>query len=80
MSDIIYGSEILTQDGPGIDYHATRLMLSEYPHKIFIMPEQREDTLEGFGHGFILEINQKRIGCYWEYENEFEVDQNNVKI
>ena len=79
MSDIIYGSELLTQDGPDLDYEATMLMVSGFPHKIFITPEQRDDILEGYGHGFVIEINSKRIGCYWKYKNTFEFDENDVK-
>jgi len=80
VSDIIYGRELLHPNGPGVDYLAVRLMLKGSPHKIFITPSQRDDILEGYGHGFILEINNKRIGCYWEYENEFEFEANDTKI
>lgn len=80
MSDIIYGNELLNSNSPGVDYEATTLMLSGHPHKIFITPEQRDDTLEGFSHGFVIEINNKRIGCYWEHDNEFEISEDNVKV
>jgi len=79
VSDIICGRELLHSNGPGVDYLARSLMLKGSPHKIFITPRQRDDILEGYGHGFILEINDKRIGCYWEYENEFEIDDSDTK-
>jgi len=80
VSDIIYGTELLRPNEPGVDYLATKLMLKGSPHKIFITPSQRDDILEGYGHGFVLEINNKRIGCYWDYDSEFEFDKNDIKI
>lgn len=85
MAKVIFGSEILKPIHPsgsyGIhDYEATMLMLEGKSHKIFITPAQRDDMLEGFNHGFILQINKKRIGCYWLYEDEFEITENGTKI
>jgi len=81
MSNVVYGSEKLYPTiGRGLNYDATRLMLEGVTHKIFITPEQRDDTLEGYGNGFILEINDKRIGCYWSYENEFDIEEDGTVV
>ncbi|VEP16979.1 hypothetical protein H1P_520020 [Hyella patelloides LEGE 07179] len=85
MSKVIYGKEFLsplsTWGAYGEnDYAAEMLMVEGKKHKIFITPAQRDDFLEGYNHGFILQINEKRLGCYWLYDDEFEITEDGTKV
>lgn len=72
MTKLIYGEETLKPTSTwgaygNHGYNATKLMVEGKSHKIFITPQARDDILEGYKDGFVLQINGKSIGCYWLY-------------
>ena len=75
MTKVIFDIKKLKPTSPyGYTNKFFRLMVKDKPHKIFIIGQDRDDILEGYPDGFILEINKKRIGCYWLYTYACEID------